>query len=336
MQGFPSKSKCEQIPDFQGQSRLSILINDNCASKQQGGIGNSGKYRHSRWDSQSEEDGHASEDDLIHKVRKTRWDSDKLPLKLPCSVKVPDKMKNCSNGFELDPEIQKLKADLSEVNDRLQKPELHDDRPEHDRSPSPEPLYNNLGMRINTREVRLRQKLVQKHLDIISRLIQKNPDLKQKQSSHYINTKFCEKLYIPVKEYPGYNFIGLILGPQGNTLKRMEKESGAKILLKGKGSSVKDLKFSSENEDLHVRIQADDKKSLDAAVQMVKKLLIPVAEGMNEHKQAQLAELAKLKKDASGCDMCGEKGHQRYCCPSLQSDFMSMFCDNCGSVMFPG
>jgi splicing factor 1 len=30
------------------------------------------------------------------------------------------------------------------------------------------------------------------------------------------------KLFIPVKDYPGYNFIGLILGPRGNTQKRME------------------------------------------------------------------------------------------------------------------
>ncbi|XP_022737101.1 splicing factor-like protein 1 [Durio zibethinus] len=68
---------------------------------------------------------------------------------------------------------------------------------------------------------------------------------------------------------------------------------------------------------------------------MVKKLLIPVAEGMNEQKQAQLAELAKLKKDASGCNVCGEKGHQRYCCPSLLSTFMSISCDTCGSNSHP-
>ncbi|XWS50537.1 hypothetical protein CRYUN_Cryun12cG0095400 [Craigia yunnanensis] len=331
MQGFQSKKKSKQVPDFQGQSRLSFAINDNYDSKQQGGIGNSGKHRRSRWDPQPVGDGHTSEHDQIHKVRKTRWASDEPQLKVLGSVKVPDLMKNCCIEFELDPEVQKLKADLSEINDKLQKPELHDDRPEHERSPSPEPLYNNLGMRISTREVRLRQKLIQKRLDITSRLIQKNSDLEQKRPCDYINTKLCEKLYVPVKEYPGYNFIGLILGPQGNTLKRMEKESGAKILLRGKGLSVKDIKLSSENEDLHVRIQADDKKSLDAAVQMVKKLLIPVAEGMNEHKRAQLAELAKLKKDASGCNVCGEKGHRRYCCPSLQSTFMGMSCDNCGS-----
>ncbi|XP_039024469.1 splicing factor-like protein 1 [Hibiscus syriacus] len=122
----------------------------------------------------------------------------------------------------------------------------------------------------------------------------------------HASAKLCEKLSVPVKEYPGYNFIGLILGPQGNTLKRMEKESGARILLRGKGSS-KELQYSSAKEDLHVRIEACYKESLDAAVKMVKKLLVPIAEGKIEYKREQLAELARLKKDASGCRVCCEK-----------------------------
>ncbi|KAL4364344.1 hypothetical protein GQ457_04G012900 [Hibiscus cannabinus] len=317
MQGL---KKFKQVPDLQGQSGVSIAVNDDYASKQLRGILNSGKHRRSRWDPQPEGDGYTREDEKIHKVRKTRWVSDEPKLELPGSVKVPV-------GFELDPEIQKLKAELSEIDEKLQKSELHDDRPELERSPSPEPLYNNLGTRINTWEMRLRQKLVLKRLDITARLFQKNLASEQKPT----RSKLCEKLSVPVEEYPGYNFIGLILGPQGNTLKRMERETGARILLRGIGSSLKDLKPSSKKEDLHVRIEAHDKESLDAAVQMVKKLLVPVAEGMNEHKREQLAELARLKKDANGCSVCGEKGHQRYCCPSLQSNFMSMSCNSCGS-----
>jgi hypothetical protein len=34
--------------------------------------------------------------------------------------------------------------------------------------------------------------------------------------------KFSNKIYIPLNEYPGYNFIGLIIGPRGNTQKRMQ------------------------------------------------------------------------------------------------------------------
>jgi hypothetical protein len=42
---------------------------------------------------------------------------------------------------------------------------------------------------------------------------------------------------VPVKEYPGYPFIGLILGPRGNTQKKLERETGAKIVIRGKVES---------------------------------------------------------------------------------------------------
>ena len=48
--------------------------------------------------------------------------------------------------------------------------------------------------------------------------------------------KLRKKLYIPIKEYPTYNFIGLVIGPRGNTQKQMEKETGCRIVIRGKGS----------------------------------------------------------------------------------------------------
>jgi hypothetical protein len=40
------------------------------------------------------------------------------------------------------------------------------------------------------------------------------------------------KVYIPVKEFPEINFFGLLVGPRGNSLKKMERES----TLPGRGS----------------------------------------------------------------------------------------------------
>lgn len=48
--------------------------------------------------------------------------------------------------------------------------------------------------------------------------------------------RFSSKIYIPINEYPGYNFIGLIIGPRGNTQKRMQSETNTKIAIRGKGS----------------------------------------------------------------------------------------------------
>ena len=36
--------------------------------------------------------------------------------------------------------------------------------------------------------------------------------------------KVCEKVMIPQEEHPDINFVGLLIGPRGNTLKSMEKE----------------------------------------------------------------------------------------------------------------
>jgi splicing factor 1 len=47
-------------------------------------------------------------------------------------------------------------------------------------------------------------------------------------------SKITRKLYIPEKQYPGYNFVGLIIGPRGNTHRRMEQETNCKIAIRGK------------------------------------------------------------------------------------------------------
>lgn len=46
--------------------------------------------------------------------------------------------------------------------------------------------------------------------------------------------KLIKKLYIPIRDFPNYNFIGLIIGPRGNTQKRLERETHCKISIRGK------------------------------------------------------------------------------------------------------
>ncbi|CAG0917414.1 unnamed protein product, partial [Notodromas monacha] len=45
-----------------------------------------------------------------------------------------------------------------------------------------------------------------------------------------------EKVYVPVKEHPDFNFVGRILGPRGMTAKQLEQETGCKIMVRGRGS----------------------------------------------------------------------------------------------------
>ncbi|ODN05999.1 hypothetical protein Ocin01_00660, partial [Orchesella cincta] len=114
-----------------------------------------------------------------------------------------------------------------------------------------------------------------------------------------------EKVYVPVKEHPDFNFVGRILGPRGMTAKQLEQETGCKIMVRGKGS-MRDKKKEEQNrgkpnwehlnDELHVLITVEDtenrgKMKLQRAVDEVKKLLVP-AEGEDELKKRQLMELA--------------------------------------------
>ncbi|XXG88157.1 hypothetical protein AAC387_Pa12g0403 [Persea americana] len=299
------------------------------------------RRRRSRWDPPSESDAQ-NDNGSGSRKRKSRWaDEEPRPV-----IQLPDFMKELTGGMELDPEVQALNIKLLDISRRLQSGLPLDDRPEGARSPSPEPIYDNMGIRINTREYRARERLTRERQEIISQLIKENPVFKP--PADYRPPKLQKKLYIPMKEYPGYNFIGLIIGPRGNTQKRMERETGGKIVIRGKGS-VKEGRLQqkrdlmkpdpSENEDLHVLVEAETQEALDAAAGMVEKLLMPVDEGLNEHKRQQLRELAALNgtiRDDEFCRLCGEPGHRQFACPARTSTFKSdVLCKICGDGGHP-
>ncbi|KAB0345713.1 hypothetical protein FD754_022639 [Muntiacus muntjak] len=60
------------------------------------------------------------------------------------------------------------------------------------------------------------------------------------------NIKLSERVLIPVKQYPKFNFMGKLLGPRGNSLKRLQKETGAKMSILGKGSMRDKAKIDTE------------------------------------------------------------------------------------------
>ncbi|KAK2921968.1 hypothetical protein Q8A73_001453 [Channa argus] len=50
------------------------------------------------------------------------------------------------------------------------------------------------------------------------------------------NIKLSERVLIPVQQYPKFNFVGKLLGPRGNSMKRLQEETGVKMSILGKGS----------------------------------------------------------------------------------------------------
>jgi len=77
--------------------------------------------------------------------------------------------------------------------------------------------------------------------------------------------------------------VGLLIGPRGNTLKKMETESGAKIAIRGKGS-VKEGKgrsdaahTSNQEEDLHCLIMADTEDKVNKAKELIHNIIETVS-----------------------------------------------------------
>ena len=160
--------------------------------------------------------------------------------------------------------------------------------------------------------------------------------------------------------------VGLLIGPRGNTLKKMETESGAKIAIRGKGS-VKEGKgksdaahASNQDEDLHCLIMADTEEKINKAKKLIHNVIETVShlvvvvvkcakrfltkpqaasipEGQNELKRNQLRELAALNgtlrdDENQACANCGEIGHRKYDCPQARNFTANIICRVCGNA----
>lgn len=104
-----------------------------------------------------------------------------------------------------DPAIQSKYEQLWRTEDDIREGKV-DIPPEGERSPSPPPVYDRFGIRQNTREWRYKEKLLDTRGDLIEELIR--ADKNYQPPSDYRPRKKHRKIFIPYKEYPGYNFIG--------------------------------------------------------------------------------------------------------------------------------
>ncbi|OQR89426.1 branchpoint-bridging protein [Thraustotheca clavata] len=208
------------------------------------------------------------------------------------------------------------------------------------RSPSPPPQYDSNGKRLNTREMRMRAIYEKERMKVMDQLVKCNPLFKP--PPEYLKMKLQRKLPIPYKEYPTYNFMGLIIGPRGNTQKRMEKEFNCRIAIRGRGSGKEGKKsiHNDDHEELHVFITGDREEDVERAATAISALLVPVDDTNNEHKQRQLRELARIQgtlRDDDFCLACGEQGHRQYECPNRDKTFkpVNVKCAICGDTSHP-
>ncbi|KAJ3414467.1 hypothetical protein HDV05_006560 [Chytridiales sp. JEL 0842] len=272
------------------------------------------------------------------KKRRSRWGEEQSKVLIPGMPTVLPKNLSQTQVDEL-----MIHMRLEEIARKLRLNEIVP--AEKDRSPSPEPVYGADGKRVNTREFRYRKKLEDERHKLVEEGLKKIPGFKP-PADYKRPSKIQDKLYIPAKDYPEINFIGLILGPRGNTLKKMEAESGAKISIRGKGS-VKEGKVRSDGalapgqeEDLHCLVTADSEEKIKLAFKAIEKIIetaATVPEGQNELKRLQLRELASLNgtlRDDENqiCQNCGGVGHRRFECPEAKNYTVNLICRICGNA----
>ncbi|XP_029722961.1 KH domain-containing, RNA-binding, signal transduction-associated protein 3 isoform X2 [Aedes albopictus] len=117
--------------------------------------------------------------------------------------------------------------------------------------------------------------------------------------------KVSVKILVPVKEHPRFNFVGKLLGPKGNTLKRLQEDTMCKMAILGRGSmkdrkkeeelrSGMDPKYAHLMDDLHVEVNANGPPAevyarIAYAMAELRKYLIP--DSNDFIRQEQMREL---------------------------------------------
>ncbi|WZZ79916.1 hypothetical protein YC2023_100488 [Brassica napus] len=111
------------------------------------------------------------------------------------------------------------------------------------------------------------------------------------------------RLDVPVDKFPTYNFVGRILGPRGNSLKRVEQATHCRVFIRGRGSvkdTVKEEKLKGKPgyehlcEPLHILIEAELPEDivhsrLEHAVHFLESLLMPMVHSFQKKIQTSLS-----------------------------------------------
>ena len=109
---------------------------------------------------------------------------------------------------------------------------------------------------------------VKKAVDKIRNIIKEELGRHQLRELALLN-EVNDKVMIPQEEYPEVNFLRLLIGPCGNTMKAMISETGAKIEIRGKGcKGLVDGK--GDDEPLHAYVTSENPEAVKKAVDKIR------------------------------------------------------------------
>ncbi|KAK6925734.1 K Homology domain, type 1, partial [Dillenia turbinata] len=209
--------------------------------------------------------GDASKDEGANQVqRKTKWGPD---LTQDASVR---RGRALAYQARVDQITQQLKSGTLEIDDHKGFPLTTQSSGQETSSQ----LKNNMSLELLQLERR----------EAIGEILKLNPYYKAPPDYKPLLKE--AKVPVPLKEYPGYNFIGLIFGPGGDTLRRVEKETGAKIHVYGIKAderekveiSISDgFEMQDKLEEIYIHVLADTYGKADAAVALMELLVNPIS-----------------------------------------------------------
>ncbi|XP_032836040.2 KH domain-containing, RNA-binding, signal transduction-associated protein 2-like isoform X1 [Petromyzon marinus] len=112
------------------------------------------------------------------------------------------------------------------------------------------------------------KRLIQEEITRVRHAASKRDEPKYLEILANKSIKLSEKVLIPVKEHPKFNFIGKLLGPKGETLKQLQASTGARMAICGRGSmrdkqkeeelrNGAELKYAHLKEQLHVFVMVN-------------------------------------------------------------------------------
>ena len=112
------------------------------------------------------------------------------------------------------------------------------------------------------------------------------------------SSKIKKKIYLP--KNTGVNYIGMLIGPKGLYQKRLEEESGCKILIRGKGSQKEGSAPQPDDDDeQHVLIIGDTAENVRRAQNTVERVITADDTTRNKIRQEQLTVAAQLNNQTT-------------------------------------
>ena len=109
-------------------------------------------------------------------------------------------------------------------------------------------------------------------------------------------TKIKKKIYIPKTQ--GINYVGLLIGPKGTYQKRLEQQSGCKILVRGKGTQKEGMPpQNDDHEEQHVLIIGDTEDNVKRATYLVEKILYADESTRNKIKEEQIKASQEIRTE---------------------------------------